>query len=196
MSDSGTPSAKGILKVFSSDDIASRGNHLPPPPHANDPHHHRSSRIKWDEDNIMMTEAAKSATMKITEPKTPYIHYNADTDQVLGTSHAIPPMELTQAMQSISDPPRSLSLSSTPSSVTSSRSITPTGSPAMNGGPGSSSDWDASDDEELAPEERERRRKFKKLRAQHYNMKETLRKAKQVLQHEDEVEENTRGKMG
>ena len=34
----------------------------------------------------MMTEAQKGHTMKITEPKTPYIHYDAEKDLIMGTS--------------------------------------------------------------------------------------------------------------
>jgi hypothetical protein len=30
----------------------------------------------------MLTEAQKDSTMKVDEPKTPWIHYNADTDEV------------------------------------------------------------------------------------------------------------------
>ena len=41
-------------------------------------------RIRWDEDNLMITEAGKGNTQKITEPKTPFIHYNSETDEVFG----------------------------------------------------------------------------------------------------------------
>ncbi|KAG5461490.1 MAG: hypothetical protein BJ554DRAFT_6308 [Olpidium bornovanus] len=42
-----------------------------------------SKRLKWDEDNLLLTEAQKAATMKIDEPKTPYVRYNADTDEIV-----------------------------------------------------------------------------------------------------------------
>nr|KAJ3422194.1 hypothetical protein HK105_000770 [Polyrhizophydium stewartii] len=42
--------------------------------------------IVWDEDNLMITEAQKSSTMKITEPKTPFIRYDSSTDQLLGST--------------------------------------------------------------------------------------------------------------
>lgn len=38
----------------------------------------------WDEDNIMLTEAGKDSTMKITEPKTPYVYYDHESDEVAG----------------------------------------------------------------------------------------------------------------
>lgn len=41
------------------------------------------NRLKWDEANLELTEAQKDSTMKVDEPKTPYVRYNADTDQVL-----------------------------------------------------------------------------------------------------------------
>ncbi|TPX33766.1 hypothetical protein SmJEL517_g03430 [Synchytrium microbalum] len=164
--------AKSILKAHSSSNIAEASSNP------------ASSRIRWDEDNLMMTEAAKGATMKITEPKTPYIHYNADTDTVLGTSAnvAIPPIELTTAMQQYSDTVATTNNTKSPSVRSTSAS-----SFASNG-----SEWDDSDDDEEAdPEEQERRRKFKQMRAQHYNMKEALRKAKQVQDEADEEAANT-----
>jgi len=46
-------------------------------------------RLKWDEANLIITEAQKDSTMKIDEPKTPYVHYNYELDRVMdmdGTS--------------------------------------------------------------------------------------------------------------
>ncbi|KAI8137638.1 hypothetical protein BJV82DRAFT_336530 [Fennellomyces sp. T-0311] len=40
------------------------------------------SRLKWDEANLEMNEGQKDATMKIDEPKTPYIRYDPETDQM------------------------------------------------------------------------------------------------------------------
>jgi protein phosphatase inhibitor 2 len=41
-----------------------------------------SQRLKWDEANLYLTEQAKSSTMKIDEPKTPYAkHYDAAEDE-------------------------------------------------------------------------------------------------------------------
>ncbi|KAG9068453.1 hypothetical protein KI688_010723 [Linnemannia hyalina] len=41
------------------------------------------SRLKWDEENLIITEAQKDSTMKIDEPKTPFIHYDHELDRVL-----------------------------------------------------------------------------------------------------------------
>ncbi|KAI0329556.1 hypothetical protein GY45DRAFT_1324845 [Cubamyces sp. BRFM 1775] len=49
------------------------------------------SSLQWDEENLALTEAQKDSHMKITEPKTPYVRYNAETDTVeSGTSPAPP----------------------------------------------------------------------------------------------------------
>ncbi|CAG8473819.1 8102_t:CDS:2 [Paraglomus occultum] len=43
----------------------------------------KTPKLKWDEDNLQLTESQKSATMKILEPPTPYIHYNQETDEIM-----------------------------------------------------------------------------------------------------------------
>jgi hypothetical protein len=40
--------------------------------------------LQWDEENLALTEAQKDSQMKITEPKTPYVRYNAETDEFEG----------------------------------------------------------------------------------------------------------------
>lgn len=42
------------------------------------------SSLQWDEENLALTEAQKDSHMKITEPKTPYVRYNAETDTIEG----------------------------------------------------------------------------------------------------------------
>lgn len=39
--------------------------------------------MRWDEANLEITEAQKDSTMKVDEPKTPYVRYNSETDEVL-----------------------------------------------------------------------------------------------------------------
>ncbi|CAK5262857.1 unnamed protein product [Mycena citricolor] len=58
---------KGILK------------NTPQPPASTGQQH-----LQWDEANIALTEIQKDSLMKITEPKTPYVRYNAETDTVEG----------------------------------------------------------------------------------------------------------------
>ena len=38
--------------------------------------------LTWDENNLALTESQKDSTMKVTEPKTPYVRYNHETDTV------------------------------------------------------------------------------------------------------------------
>jgi protein phosphatase inhibitor 2 len=40
--------------------------------------------LQWDEENLSLTEIQKDSLMKITEPKTPYVRYNAETDEIEG----------------------------------------------------------------------------------------------------------------
>ncbi|KAH9938019.1 uncharacterized protein B0H18DRAFT_965121 [Fomitopsis serialis] len=46
------------------------------------PVNHTPQHLQWDEENLALTEAQKDSQMKITEPKTPYVRYNAETDTV------------------------------------------------------------------------------------------------------------------
>ncbi|GAA5991395.1 hypothetical protein JCM10908_003291 [Rhodotorula pacifica] len=39
--------------------------------------------LAWDEANLSLNDLQKDSTMKITEPKTPYVRYNAETDEVM-----------------------------------------------------------------------------------------------------------------
>lgn len=40
--------------------------------------------LTWDEANLAETEIGKDSLMKIDEPKTPYVRYDAEKDLVLG----------------------------------------------------------------------------------------------------------------
>jgi hypothetical protein len=43
----------------------------------------KKKSLRWDEANLEITEAQKDSTMKVDEPKTPYVRYNSETDEVL-----------------------------------------------------------------------------------------------------------------
>jgi protein phosphatase inhibitor 2 len=45
------------------------------------------SSLQWDEENLALTEIQKDSLMKISEPKTPYVRYNAETDEIEGGSY-------------------------------------------------------------------------------------------------------------
>jgi hypothetical protein len=46
--------------------------------------------LTWDEANIAETEIGKDSLMKIDEPKTPYVRYDAEKDLVLGGMSSYP----------------------------------------------------------------------------------------------------------
>ncbi|KAF8897859.1 hypothetical protein BD779DRAFT_1639288 [Infundibulicybe gibba] len=77
------PKPKGILK------------NAPPLPGAAPGH-----SLQWDEANLALTEIQKDSLMKITEPKTPYVRYNAETDEVEGD---IPNLDLGENSYPLSD---------------------------------------------------------------------------------------------
>ncbi|KAJ3294420.1 hypothetical protein HK104_003595 [Borealophlyctis nickersoniae] len=152
-------------------------------------HNHDASKgIRWDEDNLMLTEAGKGATMKITEPKTPYIHYDHETDRVLGNTGAVPPMELTSALNEAAASTASTGSTSSLHAESPMHASTYTSQ-------GEADEWDSSDDEEPKdPEEQERHNRFAHLRSEHYNMKEALRKGRELasaaVEEDDSSEED------
>ncbi|KAJ3393120.1 hypothetical protein HDU84_002797 [Entophlyctis sp. JEL0112] len=157
----------------------------------------------WTEDNILITEAQKNSTMKITEPKTPFIHYNMSTDEIVGE---VPPMQLTSALEYAAiqldeknhnkedgHPNSSNSASSSASFMLLSESEKSIGE---SGGSGnmrassvrseSGSDWDDDDSHHMTEEEREKHLRFERMRAQHYNMKYSLAEARKKLAEEED----------
>ncbi|KAG1873571.1 hypothetical protein DFJ58DRAFT_676424 [Suillus subalutaceus] len=97
------PKPKGILK-----------NATPQQPGS------QSHNLQWDEENLALTEIQKDSLMKITEPKTPYVRYNAETDQIEGD---IPSLDLGghTPMEYLSSSPRSVSPTGADTSGPSSR---------------------------------------------------------------------------
>lgn len=119
-SSSSLPKPKGILKN------AQHGT-------VNQPGH----SLQWDEENIALTEIGKDSLMKITEPKTPYVRYNAETDEIEGD---IPDLSLSGGYSSMMmdremapSPPLSVSPTNADTSGPSSRrtSISSAGHPEV-----------------------------------------------------------------
>lgn len=46
--------------------------------------------LAWDEANLSLNDLQKDSTMKITEPKTPYVRYNPETDEVMDLDRECP----------------------------------------------------------------------------------------------------------
>ena len=59
-------------------------SHIAPPSTISATIPRSSPSLQWDEQNIALTELQKDSQMKITEPKTPYVRYNAELDEIEG----------------------------------------------------------------------------------------------------------------
>ncbi|KAJ3369182.1 hypothetical protein GGF31_005463 [Allomyces arbusculus] len=134
-----------------------------------------NAHLRWDEDTIRMHDAERGTRMKIDEPKTPFMKYDASMEDLDG---GVPPLELSAAMDVVAASPPQSPQHRRPSSASSDHWTTD-----------SEHDEDhaaASGDEDETPEERaERHRRFEQMRAQHYNMKEALARARWLAEHED-----------
>ncbi|KAF9354787.1 hypothetical protein BGX26_007359 [Mortierella sp. AD094] len=169
-------SIKGILK---------RPTHSGQQPEENTP------RLKWDEENLMITEAQKDSTMKIDEPKTPFVHYNFELDKVM-------------------DPEESFSLDGPRKKIAALAHTPPVPSyfPNLDDEEGDDDDddddddrgrdpdeWQDSDDEEDHGDESDSKEvdheKFAKLRAEHYKMKEAIKLGHHLVEEEEEEEEDS-----
>ncbi|KAI7899409.1 uncharacterized protein BX663DRAFT_521643 [Cokeromyces recurvatus] len=123
------------------------------------------TRLRWDEANIELTEAQKDSTMKVNEPKTPYVRYNAETDQVLNLED-IPDIPYPEEFTLDGD------VESDKSSVASN------GEKSRRRVSVSDDDWEMDGDnktEEEEEEERKRHEEFLRKRAMHYHMGAALR---------------------
>jgi len=152
--------------------------------------------LQWDEANIALTEMQKDSQMKITEPKTPYVRYNAELDEVEGD---IPKFEL--GAPSVPSPPPASPSPIEPSSPR--RASFSTGKRPGRSSSGSSSrstsfslpsevprgqvEEESSDDEPMSPEAQAKHEAFLKARGRHYsNEAEAMKRAKLVDDEEDD----------
>ncbi|KAJ2057999.1 hypothetical protein GGI17_005320 [Coemansia sp. S146] len=108
----------------------------------------KTAHLRWDEDNLRVTEAQKDAKMKVDEPPTPYIRYNPDLDADI---QEMEDLKLASDMSS-----RSSSVASSPKRA---QIVAP-------------EDWisESEEEEEGATEaDKAKREWFKKLRKEHYH---------------------------
>lgn len=128
-----------------------------------------NQRLKWDEANLYLTEQERTATMKITEPKTPYArHYepseDEDDDMLDGENsrrEEIPGLSLGEPEEEV--PEDDFGSSRKQSKVhVNDEDATPL--------------HDAENEYlGMTPEEREKHRKFELLRKKHYEMKDVAK---------------------
>ncbi|KAJ1985298.1 hypothetical protein H4R34_000119 [Dimargaris verticillata] len=125
--------------------------------------HEKANRLKWDEDSLMLTEAQKDSKMKITEPKTPFVHYNMDEEMY---------DEMEEMTLATPSPTKR-----NPSPKFDSRNAASSGS-----------EWE--EDEDMIPEEaKEKHHHFQKMRAKHYNMKEAFVKPTELEDLDDDEDD-------
>jgi len=196
------PKPKGILK-----NAAGSGNQ----PHS----------LQWDEANIALTEIQKDSLMKITEPKTPFVRYNAETDEIEGD---IPNLDLGFTYNTSNSDSASPTLTTSPvegsASGQSSRrtSLSSTGRPAgsASGRSGSATssrstsfnlpseakgeiNVDRRDpgeevefDEEMDEETAAKHAAFVRARGRHYsNEAEAMKRAAKLMEEDDEATPDT-----
>ncbi|KAK9379633.1 uncharacterized protein V2V93DRAFT_373235 [Kockiozyma suomiensis] len=150
-----------------------------------------AARLKWDEANIYLTEQERTATMKITEPKTPYagavdpsdlLDYD-DNDEIVGltlsgingerreVSEDIPELELGEA------------------EVTSTDTTEPKEARIIADSTNQREEPTGKEGESAETESEEARHKrFGEMRKKHYEMKDALKIA-EALAHKEEDEE-------
>jgi len=190
------PKPKGILK------------NAPHPPGSPQ----QGPRLQWDEENLAATEIQKDSLMKITEPKTPFVRYNAETDTFEGD---IPSLDLYAGQRSSPSPlPQSPTNadSSGPSSRRTSFSSA-SGKPSVGGRSGSGSSSRSTsfnlpnearreirsfqddrggevEEEEMDEETAAKHQAFVKARGRHYsNEAQAMKLAAKLMAEEDEEEE-------
>jgi len=168
--------------------------------------------LQWDEENIAATEIQKDSLMKITEPKTPYVRYNAETDTFEGD---IPSLDLGRRESSPFEdeqpvsPTMTLSSTGADASSPSSRrtSFSSSGRPgtSMSHRSGSSSRSTSFnlpseirhrsrspgevefEDEEMDEEALKKHEEFLQARGRHYsNEAEAMKRAKVLMAQEDD----------
>ncbi|GAA5896952.1 phosphatase inhibitor 2 family protein [Sporobolomyces salmoneus] len=208
-----TPSRSSTLSQPPRGILKNANSHSSSQSHAQGQGHASSGHgLAWDEANLSLNEVQKDSTMKITEPKTPYVRYNAETDQVMDLDK-IPGFELGQT--SLGSPPLSSSSSSTrdnsgsrrgsegsekmvrverTNSFNSEKSASDgvsSDSMVLDGEAGATSvaaTGESSDDEEPQDEEtKEHRKQFAQKRGRHYsNEAEAMKRAQALMASEDD----------
>jgi len=174
-----TSKPKGILK------------NAPPAPGAAAQQH----SLQWDEANIALTELQKDSQMKITEPKTPYVRYNAELDEVegdipvidLGAPAPSPPPASPSPIEPPSPRRASFSTGKRPGRSSSGSSSRSTSFSLPHEVPRGEVQEASSDEEDLSPEAVAKHEAFLKARGRHYsNEAEAMKRAAHLMEEEDD----------
>lgn len=166
-----------------------------------------SPRLKWDEANLYLTEQERTATMKITEPKTPYArHYDpaADpSDDEEDGAGAGPGLDLDKidgvsgrrsgARAAAEDDIPGLSLGEPTEAVPEGEFSNERPRAVHVDSDGGRHDADADEMAGMTPEEREKHRRFERMRKQHYEMKDVAKLLGHSEELEDEMDEDDDG---
>ncbi|GAA5846779.1 hypothetical protein JCM9279_004439 [Rhodotorula babjevae] len=164
---------------------------------------HQQNQLAWDEANLSLNDLQRDSTMKIDEPKTPFVRYNAETDEVMNLDQ-IPGISLgstsfANANSSTSGGPTSpvrrgseasekmVRVERSNSDLAASARAHASGSSAMQ----DDEDPDVDSDEEDYDEETiEHRREFAKKRGRHYsNEAAAMKRAQALLDAEEDDDE-------
>ena len=162
-------------------------------------------RLKWDEANLYLTEQERTATMKITEPKTPYAKYyepgeypsdEDEIDEAGGPSAGGAERKAPRAPAEDDIP--GLSLGEPEEAVPEAEASAPSPGAEKRAHVDDESvgghETDGDDMVGLSPEEREKHRRFEEARKKHYEMRDAaalLGNPAALPDDEDDDEEDT-----
>jgi len=155
-----------------------------------------TQHLQWDETNLALTELQKDSQMKITEPKTPYVRYNAELDEVEGdiptidlggSSASSPPPASPSPVEPPSPRRPSFSTGKRPGRSSSGSSSRSTSFSLPRDAPRGEVQEESSDDEPMSPEAAAKHEAFLKARGRHYsNEGEAMKRGKMMEEDEDD----------
>jgi hypothetical protein len=142
------------------------------------------SGIKWDEDNLHLTSIDRGTRTKITEPKTPYLHYDHESDRYLDHRSTedmahLPELNLEAVNQKLEEAQEKYG-----------RRVSVAGSSSEGGGHKhryAESEWRSDSGKEDDDDEAKHDDEFAKKRLNHYHMGEALKLGKQLIESEDDL---------
>ncbi|KAG0257427.1 hypothetical protein BG011_003946 [Mortierella polycephala] len=142
-------------------------------------------RLKWDEQNLIITEAQKDSTMKIDEPKTPFVYYDHKLDKVMDPEEVFAldgPRKKQAALAHTPPVPsyfKGLQDEDDDEDDDEDRDQDP-------------DEWQSSDEEEEEEHEAPSvyHDKFAKMRAKHYKMEEAIKLGQRLVDGDDDDNED------